>query len=57
HTVSDECGNYNCGWTQFDGITFQSKVQTTIVNGLVKYHKGKIVSDQRGQCLEFNHEV
>lgn len=32
------------------------KVQTTIVNGVVKYHKGKVVSDQRGQCLEFNHE-
>lgn len=56
HTVTDECCHYKCGWTPFNGITFQSKVQTTIVNGVVKYHKGKVVSDQRGQCLEFNHE-
>ena len=56
HTVTDEYCHYKCGWTPFDGYTFQSKVQTTIVNGIIKYHKGKVVSDQRGQCLEFNHE-
>ena len=56
HTVTDECCHYKCDWTPFDGYTFQSKVQTTIVNGVIKYHKGKVVSDQRGQCLEFNHE-
>lgn len=56
HTVTDECCHYKCGWTPFDGYTFQSKVQTTIVNGVIKYDKGKVVSDQRGQCLEFNHE-
>ncbi|MFV9931538.1 MAG: dihydroorotase [Francisella endosymbiont of Hyalomma asiaticum] len=56
HTVTDECCHYKCGWTPFDGYTFQSKVQTTIINGIIKYHKGKVVSDQRGQCLEFNHE-
>ncbi len=56
HTPTDECSHYKCGWTPFAGIEFKSKVQTTIVNGVVKYHKGKVVSDQRGQCLEFNHD-
>ena len=56
HTPTDECSHYKCGWTPFAGIEFKSKVQTTIVNGVVKYHKGKVISDQRGQCLEFNHE-
>ena len=55
HTPTDEGSHYKCGWTPFAGIEFKSKVQTTIVNGVVKYHKGKVVSDQRGQCLEFNH--
>ena len=56
HTRTDECSHYKCGWTPFAGSTFKSKVQTTIINGVVKYHKGKVMSDQRGQCLEFNHE-
>lgn len=56
HTRSDETSHYKCGWTPFAGRTFKSKVQTTIISGVVKYHKGKVVSDQRGQCLEFNHE-
>ena len=55
HTVKDECCHYKCGWTPFDGYTFKSKIHTTIVNGILKFHKGKVVSDAKGKVLEFNH--
>lgn len=56
HKITDKCCHYKCGWTPFNGYTFQSKIQTTIINGVVKYHNNKVISDQIGQCLEFNHE-
>ena len=56
HTPTDECSHYKCGWTPFAGHTFKSKVHSTIVNGVLKYTQGKVISDQRGQCLEFNHK-
>ncbi|MDE5041621.1 dihydroorotase, partial [Francisella tularensis subsp. holarctica] len=43
HSVTDECCHYKGGWTPFDGLTFQSKVQTTMVSGVGKSHKGQRV--------------
>ncbi|AJC48362.1 dihydroorotase [Allofrancisella guangzhouensis] len=56
HTITDESCHYKCGWTPFAGYTFQSKIHSTIVNGILKYHQGKIVSDKKGQALEFDHQ-
>lgn len=56
HTVTDENCHYKCGWTPFDGYTFQSKIESTIVNGILKFHHGKIVSDEKGLPLEFNQQ-
>ncbi|QIV95165.1 dihydroorotase [Allofrancisella frigidaquae] len=55
HTVTDECCHYKCGWTPFAGYTFKSRIHSTIVNGILKYHQGKIVSDKKGLALEFDH--
>lgn len=56
NTPTDECSHSKCGWTPFAGIEFKSKIHATIVNGVLKYHNGKIISDEKGQCLEFKHE-
>ena len=55
HTVKDECCHYKCGWTPFAGYTFSSKIYATFVNGSLKYQQGKVVSDEKGQALTFEH--
>lgn len=32
---------YKCGWSPFEGYTFRSSIDTTILNGRVVYSKGK----------------
>ena len=53
-TVSKENILYKCGWSPFEGTTFNSKVVTTIVNGTVVYDNGVIKDDYRGQRLMFD---
>ncbi len=45
---------YKCGWSPFEGETFQSQVKQTIVNGQSVYSDGKVNDSIRGQRLEFN---
>ena len=45
---------YKCGWSPFEGVTFQSKVVKTIVNGTIVYDDGVINEDYRGQRLMFD---
>jgi dihydroorotase len=52
-TVSSRNILYKCGWSPFDGTTFQSKVLTTIVNGTMVYNKGVFREDYRGEKLMF----
>jgi dihydroorotase len=52
--VSKENILYKCGWSPFEGVTFRSKVITTIVNGTVVYNKGVFNEDYRGQRLLFD---
>lgn len=45
---------YRCGWSPFDGITFRSRIETTIVNGQVVYYNGNFSSqDNLGMRIEF----
>jgi dihydroorotase len=45
---------YKCGWSPFEGVTFQSKVVLTIINGTIVYDNGVINEDYRGQRLMFD---
>jgi dihydroorotase len=52
--VSKENILYKCGWSPFEGTTFNSKVVQTIVNGTVVFDNGIIKEDYRGQRLMFD---
>jgi dihydroorotase len=45
---------YKCHWSPFEGHTFSSSVDTTIVNGAVVFRDGQLSGDVAGQRLEFN---
>ncbi len=43
-----------CHWSPFEGVTFSSSIDTTIVNGHIIYQGGELSGDIVGQRLEFN---
>ena len=45
---------YKCGWSPFEGFTFSSSIDTTIVNGKIAYTDGKLSEEHRGELLTFN---
>lgn len=45
---------YKCGWSPFEGTTFDHKIEKTIVNGRVIYSDGKIEEKYKGMALEFS---
>jgi dihydroorotase len=45
---------YKCNWSPFEGITFNSKITHTFVNGSLVYHNGKINEDKKAMQLTFN---
>jgi len=44
---------YKCGWSPFEGTTFQSKIIHTIVSGNVAYNNGKLTENQHGKRMSF----
>jgi len=54
HTVTKENTSYFCGWSPFEGDTFNSKVISTFVNGKHAYNEGRILETNLGVQLEFN---
>lgn len=44
---------YKCGWSPFEGHTFSSSVEMTLVNGNIVYRHGEIIDNSRGQRLTF----
>ena len=52
-TVAKKNILYKCGWSPFEGVTFRSSVDTTIVSGQIAWQNEK-VSASRGQRLEFD---
>jgi dihydroorotase len=53
HTVTKENILYKCGWSPFEGISFQSSVDTTIVSGQIAW-QNHAPAAARGQRLTFN---
>lgn len=45
---------YKCGWSPFEGHTFQSRVTHTFVNGHLAYHDGIFDERVKGQRLLFD---
>ena len=43
-----------CHWSPFEGVTFSSSIDTTIVNGHIIYQNGQLSGDIVGQRLQFN---
>ncbi len=43
-----------CGWSPFEGETFQSKVSHVLVNGQLAYENGKINDSTKGERLTFD---
>ena len=54
HTVTKENTSYYCGWSPFEGDTFNSKVISTFVNGKHAYNEGRILETNLGVQLEFD---
>lgn len=52
-TVASENLLYKCGWSPFEGTTFNSKIQKTWVNGQLVYNDGIFDENVRGQRLLF----
>ncbi|MGN7987002.1 dihydroorotase [Pedobacter sp. 22226] len=45
---------YKCGWSPFDGDTFQASITHTFVSGNLAYQNGKFTTDQIGKRLTFS---
>lgn len=45
-----------CGWTPFDGYSFRSSIDTTIVSGRIAYQNGEVQDHVRGEALEFGQQ-
>ena len=52
-TVTKLNNFYKCGWSPFDGDTFQASVTHTFVSGNLAYQNGKFTTDQIGKRLTF----
>ena len=53
-TVSKENILYKCGWSPFEGTTFNSTVTHTFVNGNLIYNQGVFDNNIKGKRLIFN---
>ncbi|MCB0304681.1 MAG: dihydroorotase [Calditrichaeota bacterium] len=52
-TVGPENVLSKCGWSPFDGYTFRSTVDATIVSGHLAYHNGRLNPVENGKRLRF----
>lgn len=54
HTITAKSVMSKCGWSPFEGETFNWAVEQTWVNGECVYRNGKINDTVRGKKLKFN---
>jgi dihydroorotase len=54
YTVSKTNILYKCGWSPFEGVTFDHTIDTTFVNGQMVYTDNKIVEGNNGMRLTFD---
>ncbi|GLU43547.1 dihydroorotase [Allomuricauda sp. NBRC 101325] len=45
---------YKCGWSPFEGVTFDASIGRTFVNGLLAYDHGIFANEKRAKRLTFN---
>ncbi len=43
-----------CGWSPFEGVTFDHSIDTTFVNGNIVYTDGKIIEGNTGKRMTFD---
>ena len=43
-----------CGWSPFEGVTFRSRIISTLVNGQLAWHENKIIEHRSAARLAFN---
>ena len=53
-TVNKNNIMYKCGWSPFEGVTFNSKVTHTFLNGSLVYHNNKVSDNKAAMQLTFN---
>lgn len=53
-TVKKDNIFYKCGWSPFEGTTFNSRISHTFVNGRLVYNNFKIKNVKAGKRLTFN---
>ncbi|MFZ9028018.1 MAG: dihydroorotase [Crocinitomicaceae bacterium] len=54
HSVNKETILYKCGWSPFEGHTFNHRIASTFVNGSLVYNDGKIIEGSTGSRLLFD---
>ncbi|PQB05829.1 dihydroorotase [Aureitalea marina] len=52
--VSKDNVLYKCGWSPFEGETFQAAVTHTLINGELAYQRGEFPNRTHGERLTFN---
>ncbi|MDX2361009.1 MAG: dihydroorotase [Crocinitomicaceae bacterium] len=53
-TVAKDNILYKCGWSPFEGVTFNNTIDSTYVNGTKVYERGAIIEGSFGSRLLFN---
>ena len=53
-TVTKDNILYKCGWSPFEGVTFNSKITHTFLNGSLVYHNNKVSKNKAAMQLTFN---
>jgi dihydroorotase len=53
HTVNKNNLLYHCGWSPFEGTTFQHTIESTFVNGNLVWNDGLLQVEQSGQRMTF----
>ena len=51
--VTPEQIQYRCGWSPFAGLTFDSEIFMTILNGSIVYRDGAVLGGPQGRELQF----
>lgn len=54
YTVTRDNVLYKCGWSPFEGVTLDSTVTHTFLNGNLAYKEGTFSEKRHGKQLEFN---
>lgn len=55
-TISSDNILYKCGWSPFEGQTFNSTITHTFVNGHLAYNNGNLDDSKLGMKINFNNE-